>query len=118
MLGAGAVIGAIDECLGIANHVVQPFEHLTIRIEYFPFVIVAFSQRCSVCVKAIGLYGRSIGNATSGKGINGSALDVGYLLHAPYRIHTEGNLQTLQNLHSAISKAPDIHPEPLHRIRL
>ena len=41
-----------------------------------------------------------------------------YLLHAPYRIHTEGNLQTLQNLHSAISKAPDIHPEPLHRIRL
>ena len=79
MLDAGAVIGAIDESLCVSNHVMQPFEQLAIGIEYFPFVIVAFSQRRPVCVKAIGLYGRSIGNAALRKVLNRCALDI--LLH-------------------------------------
>ena len=81
MLGASAVIGAVDESLGIANHVVQPFEQLTVRIEYFPLVIVAFSQRRPVCVKTISLHSGSISNAASGKGLNGGTLDIRSQLH-------------------------------------
>ena len=82
MLGAGAVIGAIDESLCVADHMVQPFEQLSIRIENFPFVIVAFGQRFSVCLKAVGLHRGSIGNTASGKVLNGGALDIGCQLHS------------------------------------
>ena len=82
MLGAGAVIGAVDESLGIANYVVQPFEQLTIRVEYFPFMVIAFSQRLPVCIKAIGLDSGTVSNAASGKTLNRSALDVGSQLHS------------------------------------
>lgn len=82
MLGAGAVIGAIDESLCVSNHVMQPFEQLTIGIEYYPFMIIAFSQRLPVCLKAVGLHRGSIGNTASGKVLNGGALDIGCELHS------------------------------------
>jgi len=68
VLGTGAMVGAVNKCLCVSDHVVQPFEHLTIRIKYFPFVIVAFSQRRPVCVKTVSLHSGSKGNAASGIG--------------------------------------------------
>ena len=60
MLGAGAVIGAIDESLCVSNHVMQPFEQFAIGIECCPFMIIAFSQRLPVCIKTVGLYCRTV----------------------------------------------------------
>ena len=82
MLGAGAVIGAIDESLCVSNHVMQPFEQLTIGIEYFPFMIIAFSQRLPVCMKTVGLYYRTVSNAALRKVLNRCALDIGCELHS------------------------------------
>ena len=42
MLGAGSVIGAVDECFCIADDPVQPLEHLTVRIEHLILVGVSF----------------------------------------------------------------------------
>ena len=56
VLGAGAVVGAIDKGLCVSNHVMQPFEEFTIRVEYCPFMVVAFRQRFPICVEPIGLY--------------------------------------------------------------
>ena len=81
MFGASTVVSAIDESLCIADHVMQPFEKLSVRIEYFPFMIVALSQRFPVCVKAVGLHRGGKGNASPGKVLNGRALDVGCQLH-------------------------------------
>ena len=74
MLGTGAVVGAVDKSLGIANHVVQPFEQLTIRVEYFPFMVVPLCKRFPVRIESVGLYRGGIGDAISGKGLDGNAI--------------------------------------------
>ena len=54
MLGAGSVIGAVDERFCIANDPVQPLEHLTVRIEHLILVNVSFRQRLTIafiCVR-------------------------------------------------------------------
>ena len=81
MLGAGAVIGTVDESLCVSNHVVQPFEQLAIGIEHFPFMVIAFSQRLPVCIKAIGLDSGTVSDAAPCKTLNRSALDIGCELH-------------------------------------
>ena len=48
MLGAGSVIGAVDECFCIADDPVQPLEHLTVRIEHLILVNVSFRQRLTI----------------------------------------------------------------------
>ena len=81
MLGAGAVIGAVDESLCVSNHVVQPFQKLSIRVEHFPFMFIAFSQRLPVCIKTVGLYCETVSDAAPCKTLNRSALDIGCELH-------------------------------------
>ena len=82
MLGTGAMVGAVDESLCVSNHVMQPLEKLTIGIEHFPFMVIAFSQRLPVCVKTVGLHRRTVSNTASCKALNRCALDIGGQLHS------------------------------------
>ena len=43
MLGAGAVVGAVDKGFGIANNHVQPFQQLRIRVEVLVLVDIVLS---------------------------------------------------------------------------
>ena len=63
MLGAGSVIGAVDERFCIANDPVQPLEHLTVRIEHLILVGVSFRQRLTIafiCVRLNGVAGGDV----------------------------------------------------------
>ena len=81
MLGTGAVIGAVNKCLCIADHVMQPFEQLAIGIEDLVLVKVTLRQRFAVGIETICLDDGTVGNSASGEILNGNALDIGCQLH-------------------------------------
>ena len=53
MLCAGAVIGAVDECLCIAGDSVEPPQMLAIRVEILSLVNVVIFQRLAIAFEAI-----------------------------------------------------------------
>lgn len=63
VLGAGSMIGAVDECFCIADDPVQPLEHLAVRIEHLILVNVSFRQRLAIafiCVRLDGGTGSNV----------------------------------------------------------
>ena len=81
MLGAGAVVSAVDKSLCVSNHMMEPLQELAIRVEYLALMEIPIRQWCAVRIVAVGLYNGTISDACSGEFLNRFALDIFRYLH-------------------------------------